>query len=197
VRVRSCAEEPCIEEGDLGSAIHLTLDHLELGDLAFGLTIGSGFGDGGPDGKLVFVDTAGEGCDQRLSCCSDPVFQFGGAAVADQFLELLNEASRRRKRWHTGFDRGDSDRIGPTEMVAREGHHPRDSPGGWDFAQGLGRDLLGTPPTCRPFTKDPERASKALGPETALEFRAVAASCFPLFIEELAAPACDYDRFGA
>jgi hypothetical protein len=36
------------------AAIHLPLDQLELGDLAFGLAVRPGFGDGGPYGRDFF-----------------------------------------------------------------------------------------------------------------------------------------------
>jgi hypothetical protein len=49
-----------LEEIDFSSAVHLTFDELELGDLTFGLSIRSWQGDRGADRSFVFGDTAGE-----------------------------------------------------------------------------------------------------------------------------------------
>jgi hypothetical protein len=51
--VSSRAEQSCAEKVEFGAAIHLTLDELELGDLAFCLSVGPGFDECGGDRALV------------------------------------------------------------------------------------------------------------------------------------------------
>jgi hypothetical protein len=53
-----------LEEIDLSSAVHLTFDELELGDLTFGLSVRPRQSDRSADRGFVFGDAAGEGSHQ-------------------------------------------------------------------------------------------------------------------------------------
>jgi hypothetical protein len=60
----SSAEKSCAEEIEFRAAVHLAFDELELGDLAFGLSVGPGFEECGGDCAFVGVKPIREGSDR-------------------------------------------------------------------------------------------------------------------------------------
>ena len=49
------ADDAGLEQVELTAAIHLSFDHLELGDLSLGLAIGPGRGDRRADSRLCLL----------------------------------------------------------------------------------------------------------------------------------------------
>jgi hypothetical protein len=67
VQPRSCSTDQAgLKQVELGAPVHLTLDELELGDLAFSLSVGPRRRDCGVDGGPVPGDAVGEGRDEAL-----------------------------------------------------------------------------------------------------------------------------------
>jgi hypothetical protein len=58
------ADQTSLEKINLGPAVHLAFDELELGDLTFCLAIRPRQADSGADRNFVFGDAAGERSDQ-------------------------------------------------------------------------------------------------------------------------------------
>jgi hypothetical protein len=61
-----CADQSCLKEVNLCSAVHLPLDQFELGDLAFCLAVRPRLDQASMDGG----DARGEGGDQALACAA-------------------------------------------------------------------------------------------------------------------------------
>src|SRR4051812_13539314 len=55
------ADEPRLQEVELSTPIHLSLDQFQPGDLTFGLTVRPRRGDGGADRSLIVEDATSEG----------------------------------------------------------------------------------------------------------------------------------------
>ena len=92
------------QEGEVGAAVHLPLDHLRFRVHAFGPAVVKRQGDGGGDGRHVEVQASGEGVD---------VWQVCGARGADPFLELLVVAGIWREQGGEGPDEaGEAGHLG-------------------------------------------------------------------------------------
>ena len=64
-------EKASAEQVELGAAVHLPFDELELGDLAFSLAIGPGLGHGSSDGAAIGNDALAEGRQDTIRSIGD------------------------------------------------------------------------------------------------------------------------------
>ena len=89
----------------------MTLDELELGDLAFGLSVGPTRRDRGVDGGLVLGDAVGEGRDKACACSSQPWVKICVNHLADHRMESGDDLSSIHQERNTLFDRRDGDAL--------------------------------------------------------------------------------------
>ena len=158
----SCGRnEASLQKIDLGSSIHLTLDQLEFGDVAFGLTIGPRFDNGGADSCSVLHYACSERGDQARLGLGDPRVEIQRDLFPDHGLEPLHESSGFSKRRGASLDSGNSYGFGLVQLVARYRHQPRDCLGGGSLLQLLIGSSLGTPPSCCPFADHAQGAVEA------------------------------------
>ena len=83
----ACIDESGAQEIELGTAEHLPLDQLELGNLAFGLTVRPGLDDRGGHGVLVGPNATSERGQRAGHGSIDPGCQGFALATADHRLK--------------------------------------------------------------------------------------------------------------
>ena len=69
--------EPGFQQVEFGAGEHLSLDQLQLGDLALGRPVGSGIGDRRCDRIAIRVHAAGEGAEQTVRRVDQPGIGIG------------------------------------------------------------------------------------------------------------------------
>ena len=104
-------EKASAEQVELGAPVHLTLDELELGDLAFGLSVGPRRRDRGVDGGLVLGDAVGEGRDEARACSFEPWVKICVRLLADHRVESGDDLSSFHQERNALLDRRDSDGL--------------------------------------------------------------------------------------
>lgn len=105
-------DEARTEKVELCTAVHLSLDELELGDLTFGLTVRPWFGQGGFDRFAVRGDAGRERGELALSSRADPGGEIPGRSRAQHGLEAPQQRAGDDQRWNILLDRGDDHRVG-------------------------------------------------------------------------------------
>lgn len=99
------SKRPCSQQIELGAAIHLTLNQLQLVVLALSLTIRPWQLQRGLDCRLVSYSVAGKGCHHAGRGIGNPVFKIGALSSLDELMEAIDEIagdnkSRNRLRYN-------------------------------------------------------------------------------------------------
>src|ERR1700730_17473108 len=89
------ADQSCLKEIDLCSAVHLSLDELELCDLAFGLAVRPRLDQGSMDRGDVFGDPRSEGADQAVACGGNPGNKISLFPISDHGVKPIGECCSR------------------------------------------------------------------------------------------------------
>ena len=178
------ADQSCLKEIDLCSAVHLSLDELEPGDLAFGLAVRPRLDQGSMNRGDIFGDPRSEGAEQAVACGGNPGNKISLFSISDHGVKPIGECSRGDQRRHTGLDSRYGDGIGFAHVITRRHHQPcyRSSRG--HLLQLLIAGLFGATASGRPLTDHPLRTAEAIQFEPPPEFGAVPAASSPLCIEQ-------------
>jgi DNA replication protein DnaC len=105
------ADQAGLKQVELGASVHLTLDQLELGDLALGLSVGPRRRDRGVDGSLVLDDTVGKRRDEACACSFQPWVKIYVSLLADHRMESGDDLSSFHQERNALFDRRNGDRL--------------------------------------------------------------------------------------
>lgn len=93
--VESCGfEETGTEKVELGAAVGLPLDELELGDLSFDLAAAPGQGQRGTDGGGILFEAKGKGCELALLCLAQPRRERVGGLCPDHGSKPQGQVAR-------------------------------------------------------------------------------------------------------
>ena len=172
-----------MKEIDLCSAVHLSLDELELGDLAFGLAVRPRLDQGSMDRGDVFGDPRSEGADQAVACGGNPGNKISLFPISDHGVKPIGERPRSDQRRHTGLDSRYGDGIGFAHVITRRRHQPCDRSSRGHLLQLLIAGFFGATASGRPLTDHPQRTAEA-DFEPPPEFGAVPTASSPLCIEQ-------------
>jgi hypothetical protein len=100
-----------LKQVELGASVHLTLDQLELGDLALGLSVGPRRRDRGIDGSLVLDDAVGKRRDKACACSFQPWVKIYVSLLAYHRMESGDDLSSFHQERNALFDRRNGDRL--------------------------------------------------------------------------------------
>src|SRR5260221_1494362 len=164
--------------------VHLSLDELELGDLAFGLAVRPRLDQGSMDRGDVFGDPRNEGADQAVACGGNPGNKISLFPISDHSVKPIGECSRGDQRRHTGLDSRYGDGIRFAHVITRRRHQPCDRSSRGHLLQLLIAGLFGATASGRPLTDHPLRTAEAIQFEPPPEFGAVPKASSPLCIEQ-------------
>lgn len=117
-------------------AIHLTLDHLEPGDLPFCLPVGPGLGNGGKDRVASLEDAAGKSAQKTVLCCRDPGVRAGGSFGPDHMGDLMELAGHIEIR-PASLDGGDGHGRSSAKVIATDWHRLRSSRRSFEMSRSL------------------------------------------------------------
>ena len=106
-------DEARSEQVEAGAAVHLTLEGLQLVDLAFRLSVGPWLAKGCQNRMPIGVQATSEGCEQAALGFAQPIVQIVVFTVSDHVDEVPDQGAGRGKIRNGSFDPGHSDGVGP------------------------------------------------------------------------------------